>query len=446
MTIKYYLHQPYRVPAEEAERQALQQKVKELKKADKDIPLDLLNPNETAIYLFVRVGKQTIKLRTGHYIQSRYWNIKPDKNGNHVKRGFTGALEFNGWLDMLKKGILQRYNKASQERSVSFEELRELVQGQLEQVEPTPVDGFFDHFQQFIDISTPERSKATVAKYKVVKGHLTEFVKESRYKLTFDSIDLRFFDLFKAYLVNVLKHTDNTLWKDFAVLKAFLNWALDRGLHQNLTFRKFRTPQKEVEIIYLTEPELMKLYNLKLEPGSTLDKVRDVFCFACFTGQRYSDVANLRRSAIKGDRWILRAQKTDRPHQVPLNGFALAILEKHKEAARPLPVMSNQKTNEYLKDLGELAEIKDPTTLTKRRGNERLAATKPKHDFVTTHTARRTFITLSLEKGMRPEVVMRISGHTNYATFKKYIKISEKVAEQEMNSVWQLPAPMKVIS
>lgn len=131
---------------------------------------------------------------------------------------------------------------------------------------------------------------------------------------------------------------------------------------------------------------------------------------------------------------------------MPLNAFALAILDKHKDSPKPLPVMSSQKTNDYLKELCQLLNIDESTTLSKRRGNERLDNTQPKHEFISTHTARRTFITLSLEKGMRPEVVMRISGHSNYATFKKHIKLSEKVTENEMNQIWQMKPLMKVVS
>ncbi|MCJ8165455.1 site-specific integrase [Pontibacter sp. E15-1] len=403
---------------------------------------------DTAIYLFLRIGKQTIKIKSSQYIHPRHWNTKADKHGNHVKRSYTGHVEFNGWLDGFKKDIHQIYNQKTSSSAVTIPELRQAVQGFLEKKEPTQSTGFFEHFQNFIDINKTQRRPATVAKYKVVKKHLENFCTDKRYPIAFDNIDLHFFDLFKSYAVGTLHHTDNTLWKDFAIIKTFMNWALDRGLHQNLAYNKFKAPQKEVEIIYLTEAELMRLYDLNLKAGSTMSKVRDVFCFGCFTGQRYSDIANLRRNDIKGDRWVLRTVKTDRSHQVPLNAFALAILDKYEDAARPLPVMSNQKTNEYLKQLGELAEINDPTTLTKRRGSEKLVNTQPKHKFMSTHTARRTFITLSLEKGMRPEVVMRISGHSNYSSFKKYIKISEKVAEVEMNTVWQLPAPveMKVVS
>jgi integrase len=400
---------------------------------------------DTAIYLYLRIGKQTIKVKTGQYINPRDWNAKPDRSGNHVKRSYIGSPEFNGWLDGFRKDIHKLYNKlTTADANVSVADIREAVAGFMEHKQPATVAGFMEYYQSYIDLSITERSKSTIAKYKVLLTHLTNFSKDRKYKLTFDSIDLHFFDLFKSYLIQEKKHTDNTIWKSFAVLKGFLNWALDRGLHQNLTYKKFRAPQKDVEIIYLTEAELMKLYNLELPTGSKLDKVRDVFCFSCFTGQRYSDVANLRRDDIKGDSWLLRTVKTDHTNKVPLNGFALTILEKYKGAARPLPVMSNQKTNEYLKTLGEKAGINEPTTLTKRRGSEKLVNTKPKYDFMGTHTARRTFITLSLEKGMRPEVVMRISGHSNYATFKKYIKISEKVTETEMNDIWQLPAPAKV--
>lgn len=402
---------------------------------------------DTAIYLFLRTGKQTIKLKTGQYINPRHWSTKADRNGHHVKRSYTGSPEFNSWLSSHKADLHKLYNKMTEGNpNLSMQELREAVAGFFEKREPVEAASFFDYFQNFIDVNTPERSKATVAKYKVVKKHLENFCKLKRFSISFDKIDLHFFDQFKTYLVQDLKHVDNTLWKDFAILKTFMNWALDRELHQNLTYRKFKAPQKEVEIIYLTEKELMALYNAELPAGGKLDNVRDVFCFGCFTGQRFSDIASLRRSAIKGDRWILRTIKTDRSNHVPLNGFALAILEKHREAARPLPVISNQKTNDNLKELGKLLEINEATTLTKRRGSEKLANTQPKYEFISTHTARRTFITLSLEKGMRPEVVMRISGHSNYSSFKKYIKISEKVTEQEMNNIWQLPVQMKVVS
>jgi integrase len=402
---------------------------------------------ETAIYLFLRSGKLTIKLRTGQYIHPRHWNTKPDKNGNHVNRKYTGHTDFNDWLDDLKKNVHQIYNQVTLGRdNVPVEEIREAVSGALVKKEPQVSSGFFDHFQTFIDYKSATMAPGTVANNKVVKGRLEDFSKDCGYKLTFERINLEFFDKFKTYLIKKKEHSDNTVWMSFATLKAFMNWALDRELHQNLTYKKFKAPQKDADTISLTEEELMKLYHADLPPGSTFDKVRDVFCFGCFTGQRYSDIANLKRSDIRGNTWHLKTIKTGAANQVPLNGFAMAILDKYKEVARPLPVMSNQKTNEYLKDLCEALEINQPITLSRRRGSERLENTQPKYKFISSHTMRRTFITLSLERGMRPEVVMRISSHSTYSSFKKYIKLSDKVAETEMNEVWQMQPVMKVVS
>lgn len=70
------------------------------------------------------------------------------------------------------------------------------------------------------------------------------------------------------------------------------------------------------------------------------------------------------------------------------------------------------------------------------RGAERIDSKIPKYELITTHTARRTFITLSLEKGIRPEVVMSITGHKDYKTFKAYIKITDTVKKEELLKAW----------
>ncbi|MGI4751272.1 MAG: hypothetical protein ACRYFB_11610 [Janthinobacterium lividum] len=117
-----------------------------------------------------------------------------------------------------------------------------------------------------------------------------------------------------------------------------------------------------------------------------------------------------------------------------MNRFAKEILNRNGGS---LPKMaSNQKTNDYLKELGELAEINEMVHIVKYRGVEKVEFLEPKYKFICTHTARRTFVTLCLEKGMRPETVMSITGHKDYKTFKKYIKLTDKVKMIEMNKIW----------
>ncbi|RZK18616.1 MAG: site-specific integrase, partial [Flavobacterium sp.] len=107
----------------------------------------------------------------------------------------------------------------------------------------------------------------------------------------------------------------------------------------------------------------------------------------------------------------------------------------------PPEANSNQKMNDYIKDIGMQAGIDSPVILTKYKGATKIEKSEPKFKFLSSHSARRTFVTLSLEKGMRPEVVMSITGHKDYATFKKYIKLTENVKLAEMNNAWNIAKP-----
>jgi hypothetical protein len=99
------------------------------------------------------------------------------------------------------------------------------------------------------------------------------------------------------------------------------------------------------------------------------------------------------------------------------------FFEKYKDKPESLQIISNQKINEYLKELYELGGINHPIILTKYRGVERIEYTKPKYDFVSSHTARRTFVTLSLEKGMRPEIVMKLTGISLIRRLRSILKL-----------------------
>jgi len=160
---------------------------------------------------------------------------------------------------------------------------------------------------------------------------------------------------------------------------------------------------------------------------SYLDRVRDVFRFCCVTGLRYSDAFNLRRADIKEDYIEVTTQKTTDSLRIPLNTPASAILEKYKnvpfENGKALPVISNQKMNDYLRELCQLAGIDAPVRITTIRGNVRTDEIIPKYKLIGTHAARRTFVTTMLSKGISAEVVMKITGHSSYSAMKPYIEI-----------------------
>ena len=118
------------------------------------------------------------------------------------------------------------------------------------------------------------------------------------------------------------------------------------------------------------------------------------------------------------------------------------ILEKYAHVAfehdKALPVISNQKMNDQLKELAELAEIKEPVRETYFKGNKRMDEVKPKYKLISTHAGRRTFICNALSLGIQPQVVMKWTGHSDYKAMKPYIDIADDIkasAMEKFNSI-----------
>ncbi|WP_428330558.1 site-specific integrase [Mucilaginibacter sp.] len=293
---------------------------------------------------------------------------------------------------------------------------------------------FFGYFNEYMEAAKGKLKESTISRYKTCLNHLTNFRTAKKYELTFERINGQFYKQFVSYLTDDCKILNNTTGNYVKMVKAFMNFATDMGYNKSGNdFKKFKVFKEDSELIYLSEEELLKLFHLKLT-SAKLSIVRDNFCFACFTGLRYSDITKLKKENIKDDYIEIKTEKTRDFLKIPLNIYAKQLLAKNNGFLPKL--FSNQKTNDYLKDLGKVAEINEPIHIVKYRGVEKVEFLEPKHNFISTHTARRTFVTISLEKGMRPETVMSITGHKDYKTFKKYIKLTDKVKLAEMNNIW----------
>ena len=192
------------------------------------------------------------------------------------------------------------------------------------------------------------------------------------------------------------------------------------------------------KVIFLTRNELDKIRACQIPAAKQyLERVRDVLLFCCFTGLRNSDVYNLKRSDVKEEHIEITTIKTADSLIIELNDHSKAILEKYKDIPfqnnKALPVVSNQKMNEYLKELGELAEIDEPVRETYYKGNERIDEVTPKYALLSTHTGRRTFICNALALGIPVQVVMKWTGHSDYKAMKPYIDIADDIKIQAMN-------------
>jgi integrase len=268
----------------------------------------------------------------------------------------------------------------------------------------------FDFMQKYIDEHRQTRLPSSLSVYKSVKNHLQNYCQATGKKVSFDNIDYSFFQSFQNFLVDVQNLNNTTVARQLGVVKTFLNYAKKQGIEVSDTYKDFKIKTEAVEVIALTSEEFETLYNLDLSNNKRLAQIRDVFCFACTTGLRYSDLNQLKREHIKNGEIKLTVKKTKQLLTIPLNSYSKAILARYEGMLKPLPVISNQNMNYAVKDLCKLAGIDEQIEIVRFRGTKREAITYPKYELIGVHTGRKTFCTLSLEKGMSAEEVMSISG------------------------------------
>jgi len=400
----------------------------------------------------VNFASKRIEFTTGYRIDSAKW----DTDKQRVKNGCSNKLkqsasEINASLlecyteiqSIFKRFEVEDVMPTPEQIKEAFNALHKPVSEEPKpKKEALPCD-FFQVFDDFVEDCGRQNNwtDSTFEKFAAVKNHLTNF----REGLTFEFFDERGLNDYVGYLRDVKEMRNTTIGKQLSFLKWFLRWAFKKGVHQNNAYDSYKPKLKSTQkkIIFLTWDELNRLREFKIPSNKqALERVRDVFLFQCFTGLRYSDVFNLRRSDIKGDHIEVTTVKTSDSLIIELNNHSKAILDKYKDVAfendKVLPVITNQKMNDYLKELAEMAGIDEPVRQTYYKGNERIDDVTPKYALLGTHAGRRTFICNALALGIPPQVVMKWTGHSDYKAMKPYIDIADDIKANAMSKFNQL--------
>lgn len=406
------------------------------------------------IRMRVNFASQRIEFTTGYRIDVAKW----DADKQRVKNGCTNKLKQSA--SEINAALLTYYTEL-QEVFKRFE-VAEVMPSPADvknafnarhrsddvHVERTsdkldPSNDFYKAFDEFVRVCGRQNdwTHATYEKFAAVKNHLRAF----RADLSFSFFNEAGLTEYVRYLREVREMRNSTIGKQLSFLKWFLRWSFWQGMHKNNAYDTFRPKLKDTQkkIIFLTWEELTMLREFEIPPAKqSLDRVRDVFLFQCFTGLRYSDVYNLRRSDIKEDHIEVTMIKTSDSLVIELNKHSKAILEKYQDVVfehdKALPVITNQKMNEYLKELAELAGINEPIRQTYYKGNERIDEVTPKYALLGTHAGRRTFICNALALGIPPQVVMKWTGHSDYKAMKPYIDIADDIKANAMSKFNQL--------
>lgn len=347
---------------------------------------------EGQIRLRVRWNGNTYQANSGYTIQPERWENGRCKRNAFNSRGVS-ASDINRQLAALE-GIVEDIFKAFEVADT----VPSLDVFKAEFAKRTGKGGSVKDCGNFekalLDFVVSQERTHSWAPGTVVKfGTLRRHIRSMRGEMRMEDFNKKFYEEYISYLLRRgLKNT--YIMKFWKILTWFLRWADKNGLLEDKSYLDFTPRLKTVrdkEVVYLTWDELMKVYGCEFPRGKEyLARVRDVFCFQCFTSLRYSDVAKLKRSDIVDGVIKVVTKKTGDTISIELNKYSSAILEKYKDEEKPLPVVSNQRMNVWLKEVCYVAGIDTPVTEVYYRGSERVEETRPKYECVASHTGRRT--------------------------------------------------------
>lgn len=270
-------------------------------------------------------------------------------------------------------------------------------------------------------VLSQDYGKESYFRYKVCRKRLQEFMLDV-YKvndLPLQDVNKRFLDKLYLWLRSERKLNNNTAVKFMHRFSSIHKMARDNGWVVGDPFKQQNLHLDKVDRGYLTTEEIARIQTKEFD-SQRLERVRDIFLFSCYTGLAYIDVNNLSEEHLKewadGSMWIcFKRQKTKVPFNVRLLDIPLQIIKKYEHCRtgrRLLPVPTNQKCNEYLKEIAEVCGI---------------------HKEITFHVARHTFATtITLENGVPIETVSKMLGHTNVRTTQIYARITDQKISSDM--------------
>ena len=421
--------------------------------------------NKTLIIIqyYVKKEKSLFKYSTGQKILPSDWSF--ENRTPKLKRGGIGkeikhiTLVLSKYNELLEKIIK---DCEIDNRVITKELLKSTFNSEfkgVKKVDTKEVDTSVSNvISLFIDAKNKSKgqSKSWNEKYRNLQNKIILFNTYNKMDLVFDDIDDDWIDKYCGFLRELpellkskiyskrvkdlgikmklpkVPYNDNTLNRHINFLFTFLNWS--KGKYHNLNLDKIKNPIKDFipDDIHLTNEEVELLEKVNL-PRESLTRVRDMFLVGIYSGQRFSDYSVFEKADVQGEMIIKRAEKTEKDSFIPLHTKLKALLEKYEWK---LPKISGQKFNVHIREVCRIAEITNEVKTVDYIGNQKIVNYKEKCDMVSSHTARRTFITLSSEKGMPDHIIMKICGIRDPKTLVKYKKTSQQAVSDFANKIW----------
>ncbi len=372
------------------------------------------------IYIRLTVDGQRYEFSSKKFIEKVKWSAEMSK----VKGQSEEARTINSYLDLIKSKILNiQMELLHKNEALTIENFKTRILGN-HQRERMIIPIYQAHNDKIKKLIGNGYAYGTLERFNISLKHTQEFIlwKYQLSDISIDKIDHAFVTEFDFYLRSIKKCNNNTTVKYIRNFRKIIKICLDNDWLDKNPCSRYEGKMKQVERDFLTEEEVKTIYSKKFI-SDRLELVRDIFIFCCFTGLAYIDVKGLNKEhigiGIDGEKWIFKnRQKTDTKSKIPVLPIAHEIIEKY--ATHPkclnedciLPILSNQKMNGYLKEIGDLCNIQKEITF---------------------HMARHTFATsITLTNGVPIETVSKMLGHKNIQTTQHYAKILDKRVSEDM--------------
>ena len=375
---------------------------------------------EMPIYLRITVDGIAKETSIGRQCEPDKWNAKAGR-ASGIKEN---VKSLNAYLDTIQTKIYEgRRRLLEKDELITSDSLKNFLKGTGDKPK-TIIEIFQQHNDQMKSLVGKDFAPATLERYKKSLDHIASFM-EWKYGVSdmdIRKMDFDFVSQFEFWLKTFRNCNHNTTIKYIANFRKIVNHCIRSGWLEKDPFVGFKMTKKEVIPEFLTEYEVVVLGEKKFS-SERLTQVRDIFLFCCYTGLAFADVKKLKISEIgvgvDGNKWIFtRRKKTDTISRIPLLPMALEIIDQYRNntacinTEKVLPVLSNQKYNEYLKEIANICGI---------------------NKNMTTHTARHTFATtITLSNGVPMESVSKMLGHKNLKTTQHYAKVLDKKISDDM--------------
>lgn len=394
----------------------------------------LLTPDarsQSQVYVSISNKEKRLRFASGKSFIASYCNIRKKKGTKDLlKKNTPFYFDYSSTLNLMRDDLIRIEMDLSKTDKCTLEQIRDAYYLKTGKLKGEKDVTFSEAYNKFVIATHSMWSEGTAKHFTTLENHLMEFSKVYG-ELSLDKIDEDLWNSLRDdYFVKTKKFSNSTSNKNLKKFKQFMKFAIKKQYIKQAFDLEELKYLEEIEPfkIALKEHEVETLIKLNLSDSPRLDNVRDLFALEILTGQRFSDLPKvLDTKHISETNIQIYQQKTGEKVIIPLHPklkkHLKYIFDKHPNG---LPsTITNQKFNEYLKEICVKAKFNKEHSWVTLTGKKKIQHTDFRYNLISSHTGRRTFCTLALNSGINSEMIMKVTGHKTYDQFRDYVKVDD---------------------